>query len=83
MRALAGLVEATGEATLCGKPLRHGRPDAASKAGVTFMSADRHKEGLFIHMSVRENAALSALSRFAQFGIVQTRVERTRVEEQR
>jgi ribose transport system ATP-binding protein len=83
LRALAGLVEATGEATLCGKALRHGRPDAASNAGVTFMSADRHKEGLFIRMSVRENAALSALSRFAQFGVVRKRVERTRVEEQR
>jgi ribose transport system ATP-binding protein len=83
LRALAGLVEATGEATMCGKALRHGRPDAASKAGITFMSADRHKEGLFVRMSVRENAALSALSRFAQFGIVRKRVERTRVEEQR
>jgi ribose transport system ATP-binding protein len=83
LRALAGLVEANGEAMLCGKPLRHGRPDAASQAGVTFMSADRHKEGLFIHMSVRENAALSALSRFAHFGIVQSRIERARVEEQR
>jgi ribose transport system ATP-binding protein len=83
LRALAGLVEANGEAILCGKPLRHGRPDAASQAGVTFMSADRHKEGLFIHMSVRENAALSALSRFARFGVVQSRIERARVEEQR
>jgi ribose transport system ATP-binding protein len=83
LRALAGLVEATGEAMLCGKSLRHGRPDAASEAGVTFMSADRHKEGLFIRMSVRENAALSALWRFAQFGVVRKRIERTRVEEQR
>jgi ribose transport system ATP-binding protein len=83
LRALAGLVEATGEATLCGKSLRHGRPDAASQAGITFMSADRHTEGLFMRMSVRENAALSALSRFAQFGIVRRRIEGTHVEEQR
>jgi ribose transport system ATP-binding protein len=34
-------------------------------------------------LSVRENAALSALPRFAQFGVVRRRVEVQRVEEQR
>src|SRR4029077_12543074 len=65
------------------KPIKLGNPEAASHAGITFLSSDRHKEGLFMSLSVRENAALSALPRFAQFGVVRRRVEVQRVEEQR
>ena len=83
LRSLAGLLDATGEALLGDNAIKLGNPEAASKAGVTFMSADRHKEGLFMSLSVRENAALSALSRFAQFGTVRRRIEDQRVEEQR
>ena len=82
LRSLAGLLNATGQVLLAGKPIKR-HPEAASHAGITFLSSDRHKEGLFMSLSVRENAALSALPRFAQFGVVRRRVEVQRVEEQR
>ena len=82
LRALAGLENAIGTATLADKPLRLGHPEAAHQAGIIFLSADRQKEGLFMSLSVRENAALSALARFARFGIVSRRTEYEKVQEQ-
>lgn len=82
LRSLAGLVAASGEVTVGGTSLRLGRPEAARKTGIVFLSSDRQKEGLFMSLSVRENAAFSALQRFAKLGIVQRRVEQHDVEEQ-
>ena len=65
LRALAGLVGATGEVRLDNRVLKLGRPPAARKMGITYLSSDRHNEGLLMTLSVRENTALSALARFA------------------
>jgi ribose transport system ATP-binding protein len=83
LRALAGLVRATGDARLGDRQLRLGHPQAARQAGVTYLSSDRHHEGLVMSMSVRENAALSALPSFARRGVVQRGVEVAGVERQR
>jgi ribose transport system ATP-binding protein len=83
LRALAGLERATGSAKLTQRTLKLGDPDAARNAGVTYLSADRHAEGLLMSMSVRENAALSGLPRFSSHGIVQRRTEARAVEGQR
>ena len=83
LRALAGLSSAAGGVTLAGQPLRLGRPDAARKAGVSYLSPDRQKEGLFMSLSVRENAVLSALPLLSEFGFVRQRLEREKVEAQR
>jgi ribose transport system ATP-binding protein len=82
LRALAGLNKASGEASLGGRPLNLDHPDAARKAGITFLSSDRHKEGLFMSLSVRENAALSALPVFSRLGVIRRQTEVERVEEQ-
>jgi ribose transport system ATP-binding protein len=83
LRALAGLVPASGEARLGDRRLKLERPQAAREAGVTYISSDRHGEGLLMTLSVRENAALSALARFAHLGIVRPGVEAASVERQR
>jgi len=83
LRALAGLERAAGSVHLADRSLRLGNPDAARSAGVSYLSADRHREGLLLRMSVRENAALAALPRFAARGIVQRRAEVAAVEGQR
>jgi ribose transport system ATP-binding protein len=83
LRALAGLVPASGEITLHDAPLKLGRPEAAYRAGITFLSSDRQKEALFMSLSVRENAAVSALPLLARFGIVNRRRERVQVDELR
>ena len=66
LRALAGLVRCTGQITLDGERMR-GRELVASTA---YMPADRHAEGLMQAMSVRENAAVSALPALARTGVV-------------
>lgn len=83
LRSLAGLVTATGEVKLDAATLRLGHPESAKRAGVVFLSSDRHREGLFMRLSVRENAALSALSRLSRFGIVRQREESEQVDAQR
>jgi ribose transport system ATP-binding protein len=83
LRALGGLERATGEARLETRKLALGDPDEARKAGVTYLSANRHSEGLLMRMSVRENAAISALPRFARNGVLRRRAEVAAVESQR
>ena len=83
MRALAGLESASGDAILGGAELKLGRPDAAREAGVAYLPADRHNEGLLMSLSVRENAALSALPKFANYGVVDRGEEIAAVEAQR
>jgi ribose transport system ATP-binding protein len=83
MRALAGLESATGEARLSDKPLKLGRPDAARQSGVAYLPADRHNEGLLMTLTVRENASLSALPKFANYGVLDRSKEAAAVEGQR
>jgi ribose transport system ATP-binding protein len=62
LRALAGLEPFEGTATV-------GVSSLSSKellARAAYLPADRHSEGLMMRLSVRENAAVSALRRFKQ-----------------
>jgi ribose transport system ATP-binding protein len=83
LRALAGLESASGTVELAGRPLRLRRPDAARAARVAYLPADRHNEGLLMSLTVRENASLAALPRFARRGVVDRGAEVAAVEEQR
>ena len=60
LRALAGLEPFTGSVTLAGTP----RSPRELRKQSAYLPADRHREGLMMTLSVRENAALSALERF-------------------
>ncbi len=83
LRALAGLEGWTGSVSLRGRTVSSGSPGAARAAGIVYLSPDRQKEGVFGSLSVRENAAIAALPRFARFGVVDRALERRRVEEQK
>ncbi|HEY2477196.1 MAG TPA: ATP-binding cassette domain-containing protein [Solirubrobacterales bacterium] len=82
VRALAGLEKASGEVRLGDRKLKLGRSKAANEAGVVYLSADRHDEGLVMSFSVRENAALSALSQYSHGGFVSRREETAAVRAQ-
>jgi ABC-type sugar transport system ATPase subunit/ribose/xylose/arabinose/galactoside ABC-type transport system permease subunit len=82
LRALAGLERASGEVRLGETKLKLGRSKAAHDAGIVYISADRHNEGLVMSLSVRENAALSALPEFAHLGFVSRGEESSAVREQ-
>jgi ribose transport system ATP-binding protein len=60
LRALAGLEPFTGSVTLAGTQ----RSPRELRKRSAYLPADRHREGLMMTLSVRENAALSALERF-------------------
>jgi ribose transport system ATP-binding protein len=66
MRALAGLQPCDGEVHLNGRSVKH--HELMREAA--FMPSDRHTEGLAGSLTVRENAALAALGRFASYGIM-------------
>jgi ribose transport system ATP-binding protein len=60
LRALAGQEPFTGTVTVEGKAL--GQTELLHRSA--YMPADRHAEGLMMSLTVRENAALSALKKF-------------------
>jgi ribose transport system ATP-binding protein len=76
IRALAGLEPQTGQIELHGKAISVSNPVQARRAGIAYVPADRHREGLFPSLSVRENAAANALGSFATSGFVRPAAER-------
>lgn len=71
MRALAGLQTSQGKIMLGERSVS--LQDLLHAAA--FMPSDRHAEGLASGLTIRENAALSALDKFATLGFVSGRVE--------
>ena len=74
--------------TMAGVDRRHGgtikingaiisgaHPAALRRAGVGFLSDDRHAEGLFLSLSLRENLGIRILDTIAPFGIVNRAAE--------
>lgn len=55
MRALAGLVVSSGEVQIGGVPARLTSSQTAMRSGVSYLPGDRHAEGIFGDLSVREN----------------------------
>jgi ribose transport system ATP-binding protein len=82
MRALAGLAPAAGAVTVAGKSVKLGNPISSQQAGVVYLPGDRHSEGLFLSLSVRENIVALVLDALASFGFVSARRESALVERQ-
>ncbi len=70
IRALFGLLPATGEMFLNGVPIHPASPGRAVRAGIVYLPADRRAEGLFIPHSVRNNIAVPHLRIWSKFGII-------------
>ena len=71
LRALAGLLRASGSVTLAGRRVPLGDPGKVQRAGIVHLPGDRHAEGVLLPLSVRENVSLLALGDVARGGIVQ------------
>ncbi len=76
LRALAGMSPAQGSVRVADTPLKLGRPPAIRSAGVIHLPGDRHREGVMLELSVRENIMLLALPEAAVGGVVQRARER-------
>ena len=61
MRALAGLARSRGSVTVNGKPARLRNSQAAAASGIRCLPGDRHREGIFGDLSVRENFSIRSL----------------------
>lgn len=70
MRALAGLERSTGSVAVHGRRARVQSVPAAQRAGIHYLAGDRHAEGLFLPLSVEENASILQLSRLSTAGIL-------------
>jgi ribose transport system ATP-binding protein len=53
---------------------------AAQRGGIVYLPGDRHTEGIFLSLSVRENLVALVLSALARFGFVSRRKEMAVVE---
>ena len=82
LRALAGLLPSQGKVIVEGRPVATGSPVRMRDAGVVHLPGDRHAEGLFLPLSVRENMTLLALPSIARHGFLQRRRELALVSEQ-
>lgn len=65
-----------GYLALDGETLEVGDPASAIAAGIGFVTEDRKSQGLVLGMSVRENATLVHLRRYARLGVVNAAAER-------
>ena len=61
MRALAGLARSRGSVNVNGKPAKLRNSQAAAASGIRCLPGDRHREGIFGDLSVRENFSIRSL----------------------
>jgi ribose transport system ATP-binding protein len=81
IRSLAGRLPARGTVHVDGSELRTGSNAAAASAGLAYIPADRHAEGVFGDLGVRENVMVKALGSVAVAGFVQPGRERRAARE--
>jgi ribose transport system ATP-binding protein len=70
LRALAGLEAVRGTVLIDGASAALGDPRRAFGSGIVHLPGDRHGEGVFLELSVRENIGLLSLPRAARAGFV-------------
>jgi ABC-type sugar transport system ATPase subunit len=75
-RAIVGLSRpVAGRISVFGKPATIRNPNAAARLGIAYVTEDRKTQGLLPNRSVRENATISNLRRFATAGVLRLSAE--------
>ena len=70
-RSVIGLSRSvSGSIEIFGRPVRIGSPNAVARLGIAYVTEDRKAQGLLPNRSVRENATIANLRRFASWGIL-------------
>lgn len=71
LRTIAGLESRmAGSVRIKGKAIDGATTAAARDAGIGFVTDDRHEEGLFLTLRLRENIGIGALDRISTFGVI-------------
>jgi ribose transport system ATP-binding protein len=73
LEALFGLRRAEGQILVQGRPVRLASPQAAVRAGVALVPADRLTSGIFQPMSILENVAIGSLHNYSRAGRIARR----------
>ncbi|WP_440708156.1 ATP-binding cassette domain-containing protein [Herbiconiux sp. YIM B11900] len=73
IRSLAGLEPTSGTIDVAGTAVSNGSNSAAAAAGVVYVPADRHGEGVFLPLSVGDNIVSKTLSPVSTAGMVSER----------
>ncbi len=81
MRALAGIQHSSGQVTLNGKAVSLRNSSTASNAGIRYLTGDRHHEGIFADLPVRENFSVRSLGRDLTSGLLSARKEADRARQ--
>src|SRR3984893_1548758 len=81
LRALAGLLPSSGQIRMAGQPVTGLTPARANARGIVHLPGDRHTEGAFLPLSVRENASALILSRLSRWGGVDRGAEAARARQ--
>jgi len=81
MRALAGLTRCRGEVRINGRLATLNGVNHAAASGIRYVPGDRHREGIFADLPVRDNFSLRSLWRDSRAGIVGARREQQRAAE--
>jgi ribose transport system ATP-binding protein len=81
MSALAGLVRSRGTVSVNGRPANLQDSQAAAASGIRLLPGDRHREGIFGQLSVRENFSIRSLPLDSIKGWISQRSEARRARE--
>ncbi|HZR54098.1 MAG TPA: ATP-binding cassette domain-containing protein [Streptosporangiaceae bacterium] len=81
LRTLAGLLPSAGEIDAGGQRVTGLTPATAAARGIVHLPGDRHTEGAFLPLSVRENFSALILPKLARLGVVDRAREQTRALE--
>ncbi len=82
--ALFGIDEALGgSVVLDGQPFDRPTPAKAIERGLFLVPEDRKESGLILDFPIEQNISLASLSAIAQFGLIDTDIERHRAIDQR
>lgn len=78
MRALAGIYRGQGQVLLGGKEIAIRSSKQAKGHQISCLPGDRHREGIFPELSVRENLSIRSITSDANLGLVNGRGEQRR-----
>ncbi|OZE79478.1 ABC transporter [Rhodococcus sp. 15-649-1-2] len=70
LRALAGMTGATDRVEVAGKTVSVRGSNSAVDGGIVYLPGDRHREGIFAELTVRENFSVRSLTKYATAGFV-------------
>jgi ABC-type sugar transport system ATPase subunit len=75
-RSIVGLSRGvSGNIEVFGRPVKISNPTAAARLGIAYVTEDRKAQGLLPNRSVRENATIANLRRFATAGVLRLATE--------